>query len=136
VLFACTGNAGRSQLAQALFRQLAGERVEVESAGVAPWPHVHPMAVRMMVERGINMAGHYPKPVAMLAGRAFDLVITIGEPARGGLPAQFKERGQWVHWDVPDPAAADGTDESEAIFRHTAEEIASRLPELLDMLGA
>ena len=133
VLFVCTGNAGRSQMAQAMFRRLAGDEVEVESAGVEPWDHLHPMAVRMMAERGLDMAGQYPKSAASVARRHFDVVVTIGEPAREKLPAPLRRSGRWIHWDISDPANADETPDSEAVFRRTADTIAGRLPEVLEI---
>ncbi|MFC1525780.1 low molecular weight phosphatase family protein [Candidatus Latescibacterota bacterium] len=71
VLFVCTGNAGRSQMAEATFRHRVGERVRLVSAGVDPWPDLHPMARRLMEERGLDLAGHYPKSVA----RAIELLV-------------------------------------------------------------
>jgi arsenate reductase len=135
ILFVCTGNAGRSQMAQALCCHLAGDTVIVESAGVRPWQHLHPVAVRLMAERGLDLSSHYPKPVGALQGQVFDLVITIGEPAKQGLPRSFPGDPPCIHWNLADPAEADGTSGSEAVFRATAEEIERRLPALLTMLG-
>ena len=56
MLFVCTGNAGRSQIAQAMARRRFGDRMTVESAGVAPWDHLHPMAVKVMTERGLDLS--------------------------------------------------------------------------------
>ena len=134
VLFVCTGNAGRSQMAQAMFRRLAGDGVEVESAGVEPWNHLHPMAVRMMAERGLDMAGQYPKSAASVGGRHFDVVVSIGDPAREKLPTPLRQSGRWIHWDISDPADADETPNSEAVFRHPADAIAGRLPEIFALM--
>ena len=130
VLFVCTGNAGRSQMAQALFRGLMEGTVDVESAGVEPWPHLHPMAVKVMEQRSISLEGHYPKPVATVQERKFDCVVTIGDPARAQLPKVAFSAAYWMHWDVSDPADADGTPDSEAVFQATMEAIEKRLPEL------
>jgi len=130
LLFVCTGNAGRSQMAQALFGRRMGDAVRLESAGVDPWPHLHPMAVATMAEQGISLDGHYPKPVAAVAGREFDLVVTIGDPARALLPRGPFSATYWAHWDIGDPADADGTPDSQATFRATARMIEERLPEL------
>lgn len=130
LLFVCTGNAGRSQMAQALFRRRMGDAVRLESAGVDPWPHLHPMAVATMAEQGLSLDGHYPKPVAAVAGQGFDLVVTIGDPARTRLPRGPFAAADWVHWDIGDPADADNTPDSEATFRATARAIEEQLPEL------
>lgn len=130
VLFVCTGNAGRSQMAQALCRVHLGPQVRVESAGVAPWPHLHPVAVRLMEERGISLAGHYPKPVDAVADQDFDLVVTIGDPARARLERGPFSAAYQLHWDIPDPADADGTLDSEAAFRAAMAAIEQGLEDL------
>lgn len=130
VLFVCTGNAGRSQMAQALFRELAGGGVTVESAGVDPWEALHPTAVRLMKERGIRMDGQSPKPVSSVLNRPFDFVVTIGSPARMLLPKGEFTAAYWTHWDIGDPADADGSSESETVFRAVLAAIEERLPGL------
>jgi arsenate reductase (thioredoxin) len=135
ILFVCTGNAGRSQMAQALFRQFAPGQAVIESAGVAPWDHLHPMAVQVLAARGVSLSGHYPKSVAAVEARPFDLVVTIGERAKEKIPAPVVGRGLWIHWDIADPADADGTPASEAAFRQTAEAITARLPSLLPFVA-
>jgi protein-tyrosine-phosphatase len=133
LLFVCTGNAGRSQIAQAMARREAQGRIVVESAGVAPWLHLHPMAVRIMAARGFDLAGHYPKSAESVADRGFDVVVTIGERARLELPARLRRGPRWIHWDISDPADADGTPESEAAFQLAADAIARHLPGVLAM---
>jgi len=132
-LFVCTGNAGRSQIAQAMARRQARGRIVIESAGVAPWPHLHPMAVRVMAARGFDLAGQYPKSAESVADRGFDVVVTIGERARLELPARLRQGPRWIHWDICDPADADGTPESEPAFQRAADAIAQRLPEVLTL---
>jgi protein-tyrosine-phosphatase len=104
LLFVCTGNAGRSQLAQAFGRRILAARAEVLSAGVAPWPHLHPVAVEIFAEEGLAVAGHTPKSVDPFRNRRFDVVVTIGEPARLLLPAALREASCYRHWDIADPA--------------------------------
>lgn len=133
VLFVCTGNAGRSQMAEALFRSGVGDRAMIKSAGVEPWRALHPMAVRVMEERDVSLEGHFPKGVASMAGETFDLVVTIGEPAERKTPAALTG-GRRIHWDIPDPADADGTPESLEVFRQTAAEIEKRLGSLAGLL--
>jgi sugar phosphate isomerase/epimerase/protein-tyrosine-phosphatase len=134
VLFICTGNAGRSQLAQAVCTLRAGGTVAVESAGVEPWARLHPMAVKLMRELGVDDAAHYPKGIAAVSAQAFDLVVTIGDPARRRLPLRMKGNPYRIHWDIPDPADADGTPDSEQVFRRTLDRIEQRLPDLLAQL--
>jgi len=130
LLFVCTGNAGRSQLAQAMYRQFANESVNVESAGVEPWKNLHPMAVQLMQERSVDDSRHHPKGVAEVAGQAFDVVVSIGDPAREKLPLRMKGNPYRIHWDIADPADADETPNSEAVFRDTLAQIEQRIPEL------
>ncbi len=134
VLFVCTGNAGRSQMAQTLFRELVGGEAHVESAGVAPWGRLHPMAVKLMGERGIGLEGQHPKPVSEVMDRAFDFVVTLGDPARARLSKGPFTSAYWMHWDIPDPADADGTPGSEAAFRTAAGAIEARLPGLREQV--
>ena len=133
VLFVCTGNAGRSQMAQALYRSQAPEGCRVASAGVQPWPHLHPMAVKLLAERGLGVEGLYPKPVSAVWDQHFDVVVTIGEPARTLLPRARFPDAHLMHWPVDDPADADGTPDSEAVFRATAQAIEARLPEVHEL---
>ncbi|MDA0748901.1 MAG: TIM barrel protein [bacterium] len=135
VLFVCTGNAGRSQMAQAMFREMV-QGVTIESAGVDPWSHLHPMAVKLMGERKVSLEGHHPKHVDTVVDRGFDFVVTIGDPARAGLPKLAVSSSYWMHWDISDPADADDTPDSEAVFRRTMEAIEKRLPGLKAQVGA
>lgn len=133
VLFVCTANAGRSPMAAALARERLSKRAVVESAGVEPWDHVHPMAQRVMAGRKINLDGHQPRSAASVRDGRYDLVVTLGEPARSNLPGTLRQ-GRWVHWDVPDPADADGTDRSEATFRETVAHLESRMSEVATLI--
>jgi protein-tyrosine-phosphatase len=90
------------------------------------------MAIKLMREMGVDDKAHYPKAVAALADRSFDVVITIGDPARRLLPSQMKGNHYRIHWDIADPADADGTAASETVFRETLAQIEQRLAELRD----
>ncbi|MFW6060619.1 MAG: TIM barrel protein [Phycisphaeraceae bacterium] len=130
LLFVCTGNAGRSQIAHALANQSLGHQAYVASAGVDPWNDLHPMARQLMTARGISLDGHHPRHAASLNDLRFDLVVTIGDPARRQLPDPLRQ-SRWIHWDLPDPADADGTDRSESVFTQTIHWIEQRLPEVI-----
>lgn len=132
VLFVCTGNAERSQIARALFEQLRAGSVTAESAGVEPWAHLHPMALRLLKERGIDIADRRPQRISAVMSRVFDIVVTLGDPAREGLPRRMAGDPMIQHWGIADPAVADGTDRSELIFRDTIQAIASHSPGLQD----
>ncbi|MBI2440635.1 MAG: TIM barrel protein [Lentisphaerae bacterium] len=134
VLFVCTGNAGRSQMAEALFKRLAGGKTAVSSAGVAPWDHLHPMAVRLMRERGIDMAqdGQRPKDVRAFSEALFDVVVTLGGRALALTP-ELRGNPRRMHLEIKDPADADqeGAERQEAAFRFALTEIERRLPDVL-----
>ncbi len=131
ILFVCTGNAGRSQMAEALFRRMAGNdnNIEIFSAGVEPWDDVHPMARKLMQQQSIDMSSHSPKHVNTFVDNDFDIVITIGDRAEKETP-EFRACPRRIYWDISDPADADGTPDSEKVFRWTRDQIAKRLPDL------
>ncbi len=112
VLFLCTHNAARSQMAEALLRWLAGERVEVYSAGTEP-SRVHPLAVRAMAELGIDISRAESKSLQRFLGQSFDWVITVCDQAAEACPV-FPGAGRRLHWSLPDPSAASG-DETERL---------------------
>jgi arsenate reductase len=129
ILFLCTGNSARSQMAEGLARALCGDRVQVWSAGIAP-KGVHPLAVRAMAERGIDISGQASKDLSAVP-RDPDVVITLCDNAADRCPA-FPGRVRRIHWSLPDPAAVTGTDEENLrAFRQTRSEIESRLAALL-----
>jgi arsenate reductase len=106
LLFVCTGNAGRSQLAQAFGRRLFSQRAEILSAGVAPWEHLHPVAVEIFIKEGLPLEGHTPKSVQQYSDCEPDVVVTIGDPARALLPEPLRDAALYRHWDIADPAEA------------------------------
>lgn len=135
ILFVCTGNAGRNQMAETLCRDRAGETVEVFSAGVEPGEDLPPTARRVMAEKGLPMAGQYPKHVKASAHADLDVVVTIGDRAELESP-NFNSRVRRVHWQIDDPADAGGTDESEPAFRHTLEQIDKHVTALLTRIDS
>src|SRR5579872_4705084 len=116
VLILCTGNSARSQMAEGLLRDEAGDRFEVYSAGTHPTA-VRPEAIAVMHEIGIDISGHRSKPVDEFAGRELDYVITVCDNARESCPV-FPAKTRRMHWPFEDPADAQGTEaERMAAFR-------------------
>ena len=137
VLFLCTGNSSRSQMAEALTVARSGGLVDARSAGSHPKP-IHPLAVRAMREvHGIDLAGHRPKHVDELVEEPFDRVITLCDRVREICP-ELPGAPPAGHWSIADPAAAPGEDDgaSYAAFRETATEVDARVGFLLATLAA
>jgi ArsR family transcriptional regulator, arsenate/arsenite/antimonite-responsive transcriptional repressor / arsenate reductase (thioredoxin) len=135
VLFLCTGNSSRSQIAEALAAQLSGGAVEAVSAGSHPKP-VHPNAVRVMRARGIDIADRRSKHLSEFAGRHFDYVITLCDRVREVCP-EFPGAPEAIHWSIPDPAREPGDrDETLAAFERTATELTLRIRFLLAAIPA
>ena len=130
VLFLCTGNSARSQLAEALLGQMAGGAVEAASAGSRPKP-LHPEAVRVMREHGIDISGCRSKHLEEFAGQRFGYVITLCDRVREVCP-EFPGHPQLIHWSIADPA---GEADPRAAFRRVAAELRTRIGFLLARLG-
>jgi protein-tyrosine-phosphatase len=128
VLFLCTGNSARSQMAEAILRHLAGDRVAVESAGSDPRPEIHPMAreaIRSLF--GLEMEGQHPKSVGGFSGPPFDAVITVCDRAAESCPV-FPGAPELIRWSLPDPAAAAGGREAQRLaFENSAKELMRRI---------
>lgn len=126
VLFLCTGNSCRSQMAEGWLRHLAGSRFEVLSAGTNP-VGVNPRAVEVMGEVGVDLSGHRSKHVAEFHGRRLHYVITVCDHAQASCPTD--PRGDVrLHWSFDDPAAAQGSEhERSQVFRRVRDEIAERV---------
>jgi len=126
VIFVCTGNSARSQMAEALLRHDGGARFEVVSAGVDP-RGVHPMTIEALAKVGIDISGARSKAVGEFLGQRFDYVITVCDRARATCPV-FPGGGETLHWGVEDPAEATGTDaERAAAFDTALRELAARI---------
>lgn len=126
VLILCTANSARSQMAEGLLRALATDRFTVFSAGSAP-SAVNPLAVAALAERGIDISAQRSKSVAEFLGQPFDYVITVCDNAAERCPV-FHGRARRIHWSLPDPAAAQGTDEERlAAFRAVRDDLEGRL---------
>ena len=130
VLFLCTGNSARSQIAEALAEQLSKDAVHAVSAGSHPKP-VHPNAVRVMRARGIDLGGRESKHLSTFAGERFDYVISLCDRVREVCP-EFPGGPEVIHWSIPDPAREGGGDEDTLpAFERTADELATRITFLL-----
>lgn len=108
VLFLCTANACRSQMAEGWAKALRSDRFEVFSAGVEPC-YVHPLAIRVMGEAGVDIAGQYSKHVEEFDGVVFDYVVTLCGYADRVCPV-YRGFGKWVHRPFEDPVRARGTE--------------------------
>jgi len=135
VLFLCTGNSARSQIAEALADELGAGAISADSAGSRPKP-LHPNAVRVLRERGIDIAGRRSKHLDEFTGERFDYVISLCDRVREVCP-EFPGHPTLVHWSIPDPAREGDTDEETyPAFVRTADELATRIPFLLELIEA
>jgi len=130
VLFLCTGNSARSQMAEALLKSLSDE-YEVMSAGTDIQAEVNPFAIKVLDEKGIQTDGLHPKKVEQFTDESIDLVITVCDEAKQTCPA-FPGAKAMEHWSLEDPAAFQGTyEEILAKFRETRDEIEERIRKYL-----
>lgn len=129
VLFLCTHNSSRSQMAEGLLRARGGPRYEALSAGTEA-RGIHPLAIKAMAELGIDIseaAGHRSKSLQEYVGQPIDLVITVCDEAAEACPF-FPGARRQEHWGFPDPSAATGTEEERlAVFRQVRDAIAERI---------
>ena len=123
VLFLCTGNSARSQMAEALLRKSGGDRFDVFSAGTHP-KGLHPMTIEVMRESDIDVSGHRSKDMKEFIGQKFDYVITVCDRARQQCP--IFPGSESIHWGFDDPAEAPSAGQLQA-FRNVREEIRQRI---------
>lgn len=131
VLVLCTGNSARSQIAEALLSTLGGSRVEARSAGTNPGSRVHPDAIRVLDEHGIQWTGRQPKGLSEVAG-AYDLAITVCDNARDACPF-FPGAAAQVHWGLPDPTLIHDPDARMRGFRELYETLERSVRSLLEL---
>jgi len=130
VLFLCTGNSCRSQMAEAIVNSQLGDVWQAFSAGVDPAGTVHPLALRVLEEIGIHHNG-YSKSTLEFRNATFDLVVTVCDDAAENCPV-WLGKGKRVHQGFPDPAKADGTEEDRlVIFRQVRDQIQEKIMDLL-----
>jgi protein-tyrosine-phosphatase/DNA-binding transcriptional ArsR family regulator len=133
VLFLCTGNSARSQIAEALIEQASGGRVRAASAGSHPKP-LHRNAVRVMRARGVDLAGRRSKPLSEVTGRRFDYVVSLCDRVREVCP-ELPGGPELIHWSIPDPAREPGSDDATLpAFERVADELAIRIGFLLERI--
>lgn len=126
VLFLCTYNSARSQLAEGIMRVAAGDEVEVYSAGSEPG-QVHPLAVQAAATLGIDISRQQSKHMDQFVDQQFDYIITVCDRVRESCPV-FPDDPQRIHWSFPDPAAVTGTETQKLhAFVATARELATRI---------
>lgn len=122
VLFLCTHNSARSQIAEGYLRHIAGDRYEVASAGMEE-TRVHPLAIQVMMEIGIDLTGHASKQMKPFLGDLWHYVITVCDNASERCPI-FPSPAKRLHWSFADPSQASGTEEQRRqAFRQARDEI-------------
>ena len=130
VIFLCTGNSARSQMAEAFLRKFGGDQFEAYSAGLEP-KGLNPYTVRVMNEVGIDVSGQRSKGVGEYLGKVlFQYLITVCDNAEKNCPTVWPGVNQRMHWSFEDPAAFEGTDEAKlAKFREVRDQIEKRIEE-------
>jgi protein-tyrosine-phosphatase len=132
VLFLCTHNSARSQMAEGLLRQLSKGQVEAFSAGNEP-SQVNPMAIAVMDERGIDIRGQHAKHLSQYLGQPFDYIVTVCDLARETCPI-FPGDPEHIHWSFPDPAAVEDIAARRRAFESVATELTTRINFLLVLI--
>lgn len=128
VLFLCTGNSARSQMAEAFLRKYAGDRYDVYSAGLEP-NGINPYTRQVMTEAGLDLAGQRSKSVAEYLGKInFGYLITVCDHAEKNCPTTFLGVSNRLHWSFEDPVAFEGSeDDTLAKFREVRDQIDQRI---------
>lgn len=136
VLVLCTGNSCRSIMAEAVFRELGGERVAVSSAGSQPAGAVNPRTIEVLDEAGIGHEWARSKSMTEFLDQEFDHVLTVCDDAAEACPT-FPGPAVRTHWSIPDPAGARGTSEEQlAVYRATLADLRQRISGFLATLEA
>ncbi len=132
VLFLCTHNSARSQMAEGILRQIGGNLVEVCSAGTEP-SQVHADAIRTLAGMGIDITGHHSKHVDEFRDQRFDYVVTVCDKARESCP-YFAGDPDQIHWSFPDPSALEDEEARLQLFRSIAHDLLARNRFLLSLV--
>lgn len=136
VLFLCTENSARSQMAEGLLRHLAGDTLEVVSAGSQP-SEVHPAAIRVLAQMGVDISQQRSKQLTLFQDQSFDYIVTVCDRMREACPTFPGDREQ-IHWSLPDPAALSGVSEDarEQAFAQIADQLLTRLRHFLALIAS
>ena len=134
VLFLCTGNSARSQMAEGLLRDLAGDRFEVFSAGTIA-SFVRPQAIAVMNEIGIDISGHRSKSADEFLADEFDYVITVCDHANQRCPV-FAGPAKRLHWSIDDPVISGSENEQLSTFRRARDDLYQRIREFIEEINA
>lgn len=132
VLFLCTGNSARSQMAEAVLNRKGGGRFVAESAGSQPAARVNPLAIEALQAIGIDWSGHAPRGLDGLTDREYDIIITVCDRAREACPI-FPGRPMLAHWGMADPAEVEG---DEAVRRRAFWSALQLITRRIDLLVA
>lgn len=132
VLFLCTHNSARSQIAEALLRRKGRDRFIVGSAGTQPGATVHPMAMAVLAEHGIDWTDHRPKSTDDVSQHDWDLIITVCDRARESCPS-FPGRPVFAHWSIEDPSGVVAGDGQRTAFRAAMADLGRRIDLLLSL---
>lgn len=131
VLILCTGNSCRSQMAEALWKELGQGQWQAESAGSRPAGYVHPLAIRTMSEIGLDISQNTSKSLQLFLSEAFDVVVTVCDHARDSCPV-FDSAKQMLHWPFDDPVHAPGSEQQQLLeFRRVRDQIKEKISEYL-----
>ena len=126
VLFLCTHNSARSQMAEGLVRHLAGDRFEAFSAGTEA-THVRPLATQAMAEIGVDISGQESETLDQYLDQPFDYVVTVCDAANEACP-HFPRARRRLHWSLPDPSKATGTEEEQLeAYRSVRDDLRARI---------
>jgi arsenate reductase len=131
ILFLCTGNSCRSVMAEALIKHLGRGRYEPSSAGSSPKGYVHPKTIETLNRHGIDPGAPHSKSWDVFANNSFDLVITVCDQAAGETCPVFSGNPKKLHWSIPDPAKAEGSEaEIDAAFDQAFDLLKARIEDL------
>ena len=130
IIFICTGNACRSQIAEGVMRQLAGDKFDVFSAGSHP-TLVHPMSIRVMKEIGIDITSHTSDPISNFLSKNINIVVTVCDNADKVCPV-FPGKVERIHWSIKDPFKGWNSHPDDLVnFRKTREDLTARIKNLI-----
>jgi arsenate reductase len=135
ILFICTGNSARSIMAEVIARDLGLGAWETYSAGAKPFLAVNPLAIKTLIAHSHKTDGLYSKSLKLFWGQDFDYVVTVCDNAREACP-NWPGKAQVLHWSLPDPAAASGSEtEKLAFFEKIYGELTARISDLLGIVS-